>query len=350
MKQPTTGQRNLKNQFACEGDLISIQSGVIFDVKGLIHPPGKVIAFPRYIPSNEGTRRNKEHQYNKIYSLNERFVYLQQNQPDLIIFDSVFDETLCEVPIEQITKLYKPTEKLAQLRSAKNLTALEQKALTLAEDLKEASGIPWSAIGISGSVMAGLTTENSDIDPLVYGETNSRKAYGALESLQQNSASRFKSYSKAELTALFEFRSKDTQMSFQDFEKVENRKAFQGKFLGTDYFVRFVKDYSEINECYGDVCYRNSGYAKITATVLETGDALFTPCTYQIGEVQVQDGPKLAPIKEIVSFRGRFCQQAVAGEKVYAQGKVERVASGKEEAYYRLIIGGKPSDYMVLKS
>jgi hypothetical protein len=41
---------------AREGDLIKHKSNVIFDVKGLIHPEGKIIAFPRYIPDPQGPR------------------------------------------------------------------------------------------------------------------------------------------------------------------------------------------------------------------------------------------------------------------------------------------------------
>ena len=74
-------------------------------------------------------------------------------------------------------------------------------------------------------------------------------------------------------------------MSFEDFVLVESRKAFQGKFMGTDYFIRFVKDWSEISEQYGDVCFKNSGYAKITAKIADSSDSLFTPCTYKLKDV-----------------------------------------------------------------
>jgi predicted nucleotidyltransferase len=198
--------------------------------------------------------------------------------------------------------------------------------------------------------MAGLTNEKTDIDPLVYGIVNSRKAFTALKELLTTADSGFKPYSREELQTLFDFRSKDTQMSFEDFEKVETRKAFQGMFMGTDYFIRFVKDWSETGDLYGDVCYKNSGYAKITANIADNSDALFTPCAYKLEDVSIAEGPKLTPITEIVSFRGRFCEQATIGEKIEAQGKVELVTnkSGSRE-YYRLIIGSKPSDYMVLK-
>jgi predicted nucleotidyltransferase len=138
-------------------------------------------------------------------------------------------------------------------------------------------------------------------------------------------------------------------MRFEDFARVESRKAFQGKFDGTDYFIRFVKEWGETNEQYGDVCYKNCGYAKITATIKDDSEALFTPCTYGIENVKVVEGARLKSIREIVSFRGRFCEQAKKGEKVVAQGKVEHVTIKKQgKEYYRIILGNKPSDYMVL--
>jgi predicted nucleotidyltransferase len=339
---------------AREGDLIKTRSNVVFDVKGLVHPPSKVIAFPRFIPSPQGTRQGKDTLYSKVYSLGDRFKYLQENHPDLIVFDSVFGESMCEVPVDQIIEHYQPTEKLAELCKSRSLSTLENKALQLATKLKEKSGIPWTAIGISGSIMAGLTTEKSDIDPLVYGVENSRKAYAALKEMLKEPDSGFKPYSNGELQALFDFRSKDTQMSFEDFEKVESRKAFQGMFLGTDYFVRFVKDWSETTEQYGDLCYSNSGYAKVSANIADAADSLFTPCTYKLRDVVVVEGPKLSPIIEIVSFRGRFCEQIPPNLRepptVEAQGKVELVTDKKTGAtHYRLIIGGKPTDYMVIK-
>lgn len=332
-----------------EGDLIRTKSNVVFDVKGLLHPQDKVIAFPRFIPSATGTRKGNSATYGKVYSLDERFNYLRENHPDLIVFDAVFGETLCEVPLNQIADFYQPTKKLAQLRKAKQHSKLEGKALRLATTLKEKADIPWSVIGISGSIMAGLTTETSDIDPLIYGAENSRKAYAALQQLRQDVDSGFKAYSQAELQTLYDFRSKDTKMSFQDFELVESRKAFQGMFEGTDYFIRFVKEWVELNEQYGDVCYENSGYLKVKAEVTDAKDALFTPCSYKLKNVEVLEGPKLTPITEVVSFRGRFCMQGTEGELVEAQGKAELVTDQKSgEKHYRLILGNKPADYMVL--
>jgi len=339
---------------AREGELIKTKKKVIFDVKGLVHPPNRIIAFPRYIPSPQGSRGYAGNLYGKVYSFTDRFKFLEEKAPALLVHDPVFDATLCEVPVDTITKHYKPVEKLRKLRSAKTLSDLERKAVQLAEDLKKAADVPWSCLGISGSLLVGLYTLQSDIDPVVYGVENCRKAYAALQHLLEDGDSQFKPYSRRGLHTLFDFRSKDTIMSFEDFALVESRKAFQGLFNGTDYFFRFVKDWNQTGEQYGDVRYKNCGYAKIAATVADGAEALFTPCTYKLENVKVVDGARLQPIREIVSFRGRFCEQLPTNLRepptVEAQGKVERVTNTKtKETHYRLLLGNKPADYMVIR-
>lgn len=333
-----------------EGYLIESVENIIFDVKGLVHPPDKVIAFPRFIPDFEGPRRRGKAKYRKVYSLQERLEFLDKHFPKYVVYESVFDEKLCEVPLEDVKKVYSPVSRLQRLRKGQSLDKLEFAALQCLKVLKEKSGVAWSKLGISGSLLVGLHTETSDIDPVVYGVENCLKVYAALRKLLKEDATLFKPYSLADLRGLFEFRSKDALMSFEDFVKVESRKVFQGKFMDWDYFIRFVKSPSEIGEKYGDVCYKNCGYAKIEAVVADDAEAIFTPCTYKIENVKIVEGSMLEPIEEIVSFRGRFCEQARKGEAIIAQGKVERVKDcRRNREYFRLLIGNKPLDYMILK-
>lgn len=325
------------------------RAGLIFDVKGLIHPPGKVIAFPRFIPDPSGNRKIKCTAYKKVYSLSERLKFLEQNFPHYVVHDPVFDEKLCEVPVNAVKYHYKPAEKLQELRSSNRLGMLESLALQLAKLLKETANIPWNTIGISGSIMAELHTPSSDIDPIVYGSENCRKVHSALRNLLSQKNGPFKPYTRKDLKALFDFRSRDTMMSYEDFVQTESRKFLQGRFLQRDYFIRFVKDWTEVGENYGDVHYVNVGYARVEATVVDDSESIFTPCFYRVSNVRVLEGPKIESVERITSFRGRFCEQARIGEVVIAQGKVERVLDNRQNReYFRLLLGNKQSDYMIL--
>ena len=333
---------------AREGDFIETFEGLIFDVKGLMHPPNRIIAFLRYFPDEKGERKKEGTSYSKIYSLSKRYALLKERHPQYLVYNPVFDETLCEVSVDAVQKHYKPIEKLRQLRSSNSLDMLESLGLQLAKLLKETANISWDVIGISGSIMVRLHTQGSDVDPIVYGSENCRKVYSALKNLLSEKQRPVKSYTQKELKALFDFRSKDTIMSYEDFVRSESRKVIQGKFLHKDYFIRFVKDWSEIREKYGDVHYVNVGYARIKATVVDDSESIFTPCIYKISDVHVLEGEKSEPIKEIASFRGRFCEQARNGEVVIAQGKVEQVIHNRQKhEYFRLLLGNKPSDHFV---
>lgn len=333
---------------AREGDILTDLNGTIFDVKGLVHPPNKVIAFPRFIPDSRGNRIGENLKYTKVYSLSERFQFLEQKFPHYIVYDSVFDEKLCEVPSEDVKRYYKPANRLRELRRSEKLDDLERDALEFMTLLKNDANAPWNTLGISGSLLVKLHTPKSDIDPIVYGSRNCRRVYEALESLMHETKSRVKAYFIEELRELFKFRVRDTQESFKDFVRTESRKVLQGKFRNREYFMRFVKDWNETNTEYGAVCYKNVGYAKIKAIVEDDSEAIFTPCSYRIKNVKILEGARF-PIEEIASFRGRFCEQARKDETIIAQGKVEKITDNRQNREsFRLLLGNKPSDYMIL--
>jgi predicted nucleotidyltransferase len=333
---------------AREGDLIETFDGNIFDVKGLIHPPKKVIAFIRFTPDPKGDRKRKGATYGKVYPLHDRYMLLRERFPQYLVYDRVFNEWLSEVPIETVRHHYKPVDYLRKLRQRRQLNQLERVALHFAELLKKNAHISWSALGVSGSLLVGLHTPKSDIDLIVYGAQNCHKVYDSLKTLVNDRDSPVKSYSKGELRHLFDFRSKDTSMLFEDFVRTESRKVLQGKFNGHDYYIRCVKDWNEISEQYGTVHYHRVGYAQIKAMVIDDSQMIFTPCHYRINKVEIVEGSKIEPIQEIVSFRGRFCEQARKGESVMAQGKIERVQKMGEQEFYRVLLGNNVSDYMIL--
>jgi hypothetical protein len=333
---------------AREGDLIETDEKLIFDVKGLVHPSNRIVAFIRYFPDVKGKRTREGRSFDKVYSLSKRYALLKDRFPEYLVYDPVFDETLCEVPVDSVKKLYKPVEKLQEMRGSKDLDMLQSKAVQFVELLKETAGIPWNALGISGSIMVGLHTPESDIDPVVYGSRNCKRVHAALESLFKNNNEAVKSYVQQDLKVLFDFRSKDTEMSLEDFLRTESRKSMQGKFKGTDYFVRFVKDWNEIDENYGDIQYENVGNAKVEATVIDDSESTFTPCTYKVENVKPLEGLRIEKIVEITSFRGRFCEQARQSEVVVAKGKVERVRHRRQnKEHFRLLVGGRHSDYII---
>ncbi|MHA1210579.1 MAG: hypothetical protein ACTSRF_15340, partial [Candidatus Freyarchaeota archaeon] len=120
-----------------EGDFIEDKNNLIFDVKGLVHPPDRIIAYLRYYPDVRGDRtRINGKKYTKVYSLKDREAYLSKNFPEYLYFDPVFGVKLEGVHRNQIAKVHSPVEKLQELLSAGPSNELQEKAILFAETLQ----------------------------------------------------------------------------------------------------------------------------------------------------------------------------------------------------------------------
>jgi len=340
---------NLKNSInAREGDFIETIDNLIFDVKGLVHPPDRVFAYVRYIEDPNGDRERNGKKYKKIYSLNERDSFLRKNYPQYLYFDPYLNRIIESVPLINISKHYKPIERLKEMyKKFPILDKIEKEAMEMVLLLIEEANISLNNIGISGSILVNLYNNFSDIDLIIYGKENCLKIYKTLNEIIGKNIF-IKKYSIEDLKKLYDFRVKDTNISFEDFLKVEKRKVFQGKFKNRDYFIRFIKEFEENNEKYGDKTFIPMGYTCIKAKVIDDSDSIFTPCCYIIDEVKYMDNLNYKPLKQIISYRGRFCEQAKIGEKIIAQGRIEKV-SLKNEEYYQLVIGENIKDFMIIE-
>jgi predicted nucleotidyltransferase len=320
--------------------------GLIFDVKGLIHPSDRVIAFVRYIPNRNGNRIRDGVRYQRMYRLEQRFAFLRQHYPHYLRHDPVFGVELIEVPVNRIVRHYHPISKLNSLCANSSRTRLQQKAVDFATFIVNSANIPRKKIGVSGSLLVELASSSSDIDLIVYGVEN---AYRVNDTLKEHLkiGTVLRPYDLKTLKMLHHDRCQANGVSFSDYVFHEQRKFFQGVIDGTDFFVRYIRDWGECDQAYGENTYASLGRVTMSGLVTKSYTALFTPCFYEVNDVEVNDSAPSVPIGDIVSFRGRYCQQAQMGEQVRARGKLERV-TGKSTVSYQLVVGNRPEDFLVV--
>jgi hypothetical protein len=329
-----------------EGDFIETTDKVIFAVKGLIHPPNFAISILRYYQDESGEREREGKKYKKVESLEEATELLKSKFLSYLRYDKVFGRDLCEVHTNCIIKHYNPKERLYELsKNYPNLINLEAKALEFCEILSEQSSVSLNKFGISGSILTRLIGKGSDIDLIVYGKNECRKVRGTLERLLSKNLKGFQRYGCNKLKKLYNQRLIDTLMDFETFLFHEKRKSLQGVFKGTDFYIRCIKDWNEINERYGDCYFKPIGKAKIKARIIDDSESYLTPCKYIIGNVKILEG-KDVKIKELISFRGRFCEQVRNNEIIFAKGIIEKVIR-KNEEYYRLVVGEDKRDILI---
>lgn len=330
-----------------EGFAVETGEHWIFSVKGMLHPPDRVVAYLRYLPDVAGDRKRGEVVYRRVYRFEEQVNLLRSRHPEYLYQDPVLGIEVQGVPRSRIHMVHDPCTFLACLRRSGPADPVEEDALALAERLQRASGVPWTALGVSGSVMLSTHRPDSDLDLLVYGETYGKAVHRALVDLFREPDGPARRLDHEELRELHAAHRPDTPLSFHDFARLQQRKVNEGCYRDRAFFIRFVRQPDEFGERYGEWRYQFVGRATLRATVDDDRDAIFTPCCYGVRDVAVLDGPQVDDLREIVSFRGRFSDQLRAGEVAEASGSIERVVHEAGESYHRLVVGGRAGDWLL---
>lgn len=330
-----------------EGHYLETVEGLFFAVKGWVHPPERYFACLRYVPSGSGgDRRKGDTGYRRLYSWAEQERLLESAYPHYLAEDPVLHRTLQSVPRSRVRRIYDPRARLEELRATGGSDAVERDALAFAALLWEEAGGDGRALGISGSLLIGLHTARSDLDLVVYGAGNSWAVHRALGRLRA-AGGPVEPLDARELEALYRSRRASAFCTPEAYAARERGKAMQGLFRGRPYFIRFLKDPAELDERYGDRAYTPLGPAAIEATVVDARDRIFTPCCYRVEAVRFLEGLRVEPLTEIVSYRGRFCEQAAEGDRVRASGTLERVEAATGEVWHRLLLGNSDADFLL---
>jgi predicted nucleotidyltransferase len=331
-----------------ESHYLETREGLFFAVKGLVHPLDRFLGCLRYAPDPKGDRQKEGRRYRRLYHFAEQEQFLHAEYPHYLAFDPTCQVTLQSVPRACVRRVYDPRQCLqALLRS--ECDPVQEDALAFAHVLQQEASIPWNGLGISGSVLIGVHTSRSDLDVTVYGTQNSWAVHRALRRLVAEETSQLCSFDRRGVETLYTERVADTHMFFADFVRMEKNKVIQGQFRGRSYFIRFLREPAEFGESYGDFHYAPLGQVGVKATVTDAGESIFTPCRYPLADVHVFDGSPVDDIAEIVSYRGRFCEQAQAGDMIQARGLLERVQAKDGRVWHRLLLGNHPDDIILAR-
>ena len=330
-----------------ESFYLETKEGLYFAVKGLTHPPDRIFSILRYAPDPQGDRQKAGKTYRRLYHFPEQLQILKEHYPQYLAYDPISNLVQQSVPVSSIRRSYDPRAWRQKIQTAPDWGTLSADALAFCDLLAKAAGVSPDHLGVSGSLLIGLHSDHSDLDMTVHGEWNCRSVHEALQGLLNDEAvDNLSRFDRQGFLQLYAERFPDTRMEFDEFLEREKRKSFQGFFRGRVFFIRFIKEPHENGENYGDRAYQPLHQAGVVATVTSDSNAIFTPCCYPVDEVQFLQGDPVDSLCEIVSFRGRFCEQARSGERVYAFGTVEHVQTSQDRVWHRLILGNRPEDHM----
>ncbi|MBC8224883.1 hypothetical protein H8E65_09850 [Candidatus Bathyarchaeota archaeon] len=322
-----------------EGDYIETVEGLLFAVKGVHHPPGLTIAYLRYIPNPEGERVRNGRRYDRLYDLDHTEDILRRNFPQYLNRIANKSLTLQSVPSKHIVKRYDPREKLREIIE-KPEGDLQKTIAKLAESLQN-KGVSCKTIGVSGSPLIDLAGADSDVDLIVYGMENGRKAYEILRELRRDT-DWITAYDEENVTRVVWSRWADSGLDLKKLVSSEVQKILHGRVDSRDYFFRLLKLPPEV-EIEDDS--RPLSVVRLIARITDAEGGIYAPCSYLIKDCEYLDSHELPIASQLLSYRGKFTEQAEKGDLVEVRGTLEEVVI-RGKSSFRVILGRK-GDYMI---
>lgn len=328
-------------------DFIYTDDDLYFATTSYLHPEGKILSFLRYIPDPHGERSKNGQKYSKVDS-KQAYEFLESRHPEYL-FNSNKELKMMGVPFNKVNQILRPEERLQEIINTENRDELLQKVVKLAGIFNDYASIPYSKMGVSGSILPGLYDPAiSDIDFVIYGLKNHRKAMDTFGEIKDKSD--LKSISDEYWMHLYEKRIKDSSLSYEEFKWYEKRKNNRGVIDGTLFDILATRNWSEIKGKYGEEDYESLGTALIESRVSDALGAFDNPAVYKVKDIHILEG-KDVPVTEIASFTHTYSGQARDSEEIIAKGKLEKVEGPNSR--YRLVVGTTREsldEYIKLKS
>lgn len=327
-----------------EGFFFKLKTNDIFYAKGVAHPVGSIVAYPKYVVDSGGDRIDLSGtKYRKISSVNEEYNYVVSNYAKYLKYDEFFCRNIVVVPVEDIFYIYNPIKKARDLLNIDLENFVVVDARDMVVDLIESTSV--YDIGLSGSILVDLHKKDSDIDIVVYGIDNGFKIYKYLQEVVDRN-SEYRRYSKDFAKYLYLRRVKETPITFEQFFIQQSRKMLEGLFRNREYFIRLVK-YPWEEFSYGSYKCRKLGKSLLKLRIIDARESIYTPCRYRVEVVEIIDGVKVENVEEIYSLRGRFNEIAREDDIVEVFGTIEIVLFRNGKSYYRIYLGDE-NDYMII--
>lgn len=280
-------------------DFIITHDDWIFAVADYCHEGG-IRSILRYVPDPEG-KRGKDKKYRKL-DFDDAFVFMKKERPEWV-------KDVHIVPWDSVKQILSPNERLPSLVKKNN------KVRAIVNTLK---AIPPDKMGVTGSLLAGLENESSDIDFIVYGSSWFKaRDIIARAKMEKNPITEISDEMWHEI-----YRKRKPELPFDEFLRHEIRKGNRGMVGGTYFDLLYVRDWDDVAPCLRG---RDVGYETIEATVTNADFSFDSPAIYKI------DHPE---ISYVLSYTHTYAGQALAGERIEARGVVELVGNMK-----RLVVG-----------
>lgn len=316
---------------------IKTKDNLFFAVTNYHHPKTHYVAFLRYVPDDDGERQLDGVRYKKVDS-DEAYAYVRKHHPDYLFDWNVENKKMMGVLRQDVEEILSPITRLDEIRNNSEDNELYSKIRLLSEIFHREAGIDYENMGISGSTLLNLQNDStSDIDFIVFGRENHRRAIELYSRLKNDPDSPLEKIGGDYWRQVYEKRIKDDSMSIDEFIWYESRKNNRGLIKGTLFDILFTKTVDEIVE-EDEIYFKPLGKIKIRCKITDDDDSYGNPAIYGVSDVEFLEG-NAVNIEKIVSFTHTYTGIVKNNEEVIASGVCEEVTRKDSSVGHNLLIG-----------
>lgn len=327
----------MKTWIPRDGDALLTNDNFVFYTFGYEHPPNRVFAFLKYVPSKLKSRfplqfLSRRWRLGNIELVRPKQLYTASNLQKLLeTFHQDFPDYVHFCPLRRrrlvaplrslIKRVYAPNQCLQRLLKKKRKDRLEAVAVELTTLLSTASGVPLEDFGVHGSIALNMHTGKSDIDLVVYGARNFRKLESAVDKLAN-----------------------EEKLKYRLSHQLDRFRKHRLKFEGKNFVYTAVRKPEEVTSKYGDHKYLQVMPVAFNCVVTDDSQAMFRPALYRIANYSplnpTSEIPKDQKPSTVVSMIGLYRNVARKGEQIEVSGFLERVEHVKTgKIHFQVVVG-----------
>ena len=333
-----------------DGDAFTTNDNLIFYTFGYEHPPHRVHAFLKYVPtklkSHFQIRFLPKHwklgdieliRPETLYSasnLQELITTFQRSFPQYLYFSPFHEREIVSSPRNLIREVYVPSNCLQKLSKTKKRDQLQTSALELTTLLSTQSGVSLEDFGLHGSIALNMHNAGSDIDLVVYGSENFRKVEETVGCM-----------------------AKEGELNYVFKDKLDRLRKQRGQYKDKIFVYNAVRKPKEVTVKYGDHQYSPVRPVMFSCKILDDSQTMFRPAIYPINDYQALNSTSKLGRDEVptvvVSMIGCYRNVARKDDKVHVSGVLERVEhteTGKVHCQAVVGSGTREDEYICPKA
>ncbi len=202
-------------------DIIKDNNENIYVVITNYNPPGYVFAYLKYVYTGKGLWRGYERAFKKYGAKN--LIKVKQN----FEYEPCYSSAFPIIRLSEIKNHYRPEDKVKEIIH-RTANRLEDIALSIITEIEEKVNIPIDKIGLTGSLLTGISHNNSDIDLVIYGKKYAEDFINNFEGFEED---------KDWITET----SENYSLPIEVVKTIYSKKT-RGEYNGTKYSFLFVDD------------------------------------------------------------------------------------------------------------